>query len=365
MGQEDQVRYFKECSSPNFESPLGNLTQGVNFPICMAPMVGLSHIGLRAVAREYLPEGAVTIWPSEMLNSRRVPHENLEETPAAMKLEDESVWIPQILGNEEVAIRKSVEKLLSYGAKGIDINMGCPVKKALRHNYGVALLGDPDYAAQVVKMAKIDTQIPVSVKLRVGEQKDWGSMVKFVKGLEASGADWLTFHPRTSAQKRRGRADWGQIQKLKEILSIPLIGNGDVQTVEDALSMIEQCEVDMVMVGRAMTVRPWILWQFGEHLGWPNPPGKSGKAPRTPIEEGKEYGVFLKKVLKVMEENFSESYAIRKFQFLVRTGAPWLKFGQFLFSKVTLAKSIEQTEKALEDFFSSPQEMIQKTELRQ
>src|SRR5690349_17024577 len=98
------------------------------FPVCLAPMVGLSHVALRLVVRSYLPAGSRTIWPSEMLNSRRLPKENLDQTPEAMKSPDEDGWVPQILGNEEVFISASVHKLIAYGAVGIDINMGCPVQ---------------------------------------------------------------------------------------------------------------------------------------------------------------------------------------------------------------------------------------------
>ncbi len=339
--------------------------KGLNFPLCLAPMVGLSHIGLRAMVRSYLPEGAITIWPSEMLNSRRLPHEDFQKTPEAMKLEDETHWVPQILGNEEEAIRKSILKLKAHGASAIDINMGCPVKKALRHNYGVALMGDSKYAAQVVKMAKGASDLPVSVKLRVGPQKNLDEFLEFLWNLESAGADWLTFHPRTTEQKRRGNADWGQIERVGASLKIPLIGNGDIQTVEDVFALLEQTKVSMAMIGRAATARPWIFWQVGERLGFPPPPGRTGKAPCTAIEEGEEYGRFLESCFKIMLESFNENYAIRKLHFLVRTGAPWLSFGQDLFSKVTQAKTPEHILKNLQAFFSVPQPMLQKTELRQ
>ncbi|UXR65007.1 tRNA-dihydrouridine synthase family protein [Bdellovibrio bacteriovorus] len=147
----------------------------VNFPLCLAPMVGLTHVALREVMREYLPSDAYTIWPTEMLNSRRVPGENLETTPETMRSPDENGLVPQILGNEEGPIAESVKRLIEWGAEAIDINMGCPVQKALKHNYGVALMGDPTYAAEVVRMTVKNSTVPVSVKLRaVGSTKERG-----------------------------------------------------------------------------------------------------------------------------------------------------------------------------------------------
>ncbi|MCB0379123.1 MAG: tRNA-dihydrouridine synthase family protein, partial [Bdellovibrionales bacterium] len=211
------------------------LPKELNFPVTLAPMVGLSHCAFRQVVREYLPEGAVTLWPSEMLNSRRIPHENLHNIPESRRMPDENFWMPQILANEEEKIAQSLVKLYAYGAQGIDINMGCPVQKALKHNYGVALMGDKDYAAQVVRTTVKHSHGPVSVKLRAVESEKKSQWLEFVKALEEAGANWLVLHPRTSAQKRRGQADWDQVQRLNEEIKIPVIGNGDIQTCDDVL----------------------------------------------------------------------------------------------------------------------------------
>lgn len=248
-------------------SPLPKLNKGllggkVNFPVCLAPMVGLSHVALRQVLRAYLPEGAVTIWPTEMLNSRRLPSEDLRRVPEAARGIEERELVPQLLANEEKFIAPSVAKLTDWGAEGIDINMGCPVKKALSHNYGVALMGDPEYAAQVVATTVGVSTLPVSVKLRGGnreQQLEKDFLLRFVTGLVDAGASWITLHPRTSEQMRRGSANWSQIRDLKERLSIPVIGNGDVQVWQDALRMRQETNCDSVMVGRGLAARPWML----------------------------------------------------------------------------------------------------------
>jgi tRNA-dihydrouridine synthase len=237
---------------PDFQSlsPSRPILNGaVNFRACMAPMVGLSHVAFRRLCREYFPKEAVTIWPTEMLNSRRIPVENLVTTPETMRSNCETHLVPQILGNEEKPIELSVKRLEEeWGAEGIDINMGCPVKKALSHNYGVALMGDAKYAAEVVKMTVKGTKLPVSVKLRAGHQNDTTYLLEFVKGLEGSGASWITLHPRTAEQKRRGSADWSQIRTVRENVKIPVIGNGDVQTAEDAKILMDQTGCDMALL---------------------------------------------------------------------------------------------------------------------
>ncbi|MES2963375.1 MAG: tRNA-dihydrouridine synthase family protein [Bdellovibrionota bacterium] len=338
-----------------------------NFPVCLAPMVGLTHVAFRRMAKEYLPPGAVTPWPTEMLNSRRVPTENLKKTPETMRWENETDLVPQILGNEEDPIAKTVARLEGeWGASGIDINMGCPVKKALSHNYGVALMGDASYAAEVVRMTVKYTTLPVSVKLRAGHQNDVPFLISFVKGLEAAGASWITLHPRTTEQKRRGNADWSQIRQDREAIAIPVSGNGDVQTSEDVFSMLEVTGCDLAMVGRAMTARPWLFWQVGETLGWPAPVGREGeRAPRTPEEEGREFGRSLKRLAALMREHFTEEQGLRKFRFYVRTSSPWLQFGQDLYGRSAKSKTWAELDEQLETFFSREQSMATHTDLRQ
>ncbi len=337
----------------------------VNFPLTLAPMVGLSHCAFRQLIREYMPEGAKTLWPSEMLNSRRIPDEKLHKIPEAMRMGDESFWIPQILANEEDKIKKSVAKLFDHGAQGIDINMGCPVRKALKHNYGVSLMGDVDYAAQVVRMTVAETPGPVSVKLRGVDLENREHWKNFVKALEQAGASWLCLHPRTASQKRKGFADWSQIRDLVELVSVPVIGNGDIQIASDVESMLEQTQCDMVMAGRALTARPWLFWQLGEKLGFPPPPGRFGKAPQTPQEEGAEYGRSLLRLIDLMAEAFPAPLAYRKFNFHVKTSAVWLPFGHALHSRVSGAKNLQGAKKVVEAFFESPHEMSPKTFLRQ
>ena len=344
----------------------------VNFPVCLAPMVGLTHVAFRRMLREYLPQGAVTIWPTEMLNSRRLPKENLQKVAETLRTNDETHLVPQILGNEEIPIKDSVIRLeQEWGAAGVDINMGCPVKKALSHNYGVALMGDAAYAAEVVRMTTRYTSLPVSVKLRAGHQNDLKYLIDFVKGLEGAGASWITLHPRTTEQKRRGSADWTQIRDVRDQISIPVIGNGDIQVADDAFQLLNDTGCDMVMVGRALTARPWLLWQIGEALGLPAPAGREGeRAPRTPEEEGAEYGRALMRFAKLIQEHYpAEQYpgdlGMRKFRFFVRTGSPWLQFGHDLYARSTKAKNYAELDEALNAFFNSPHTMAARTELRQ
>ena len=302
-----------------------------------------------------------------MLNSFKIPQQQVGETPETQKDDSEEALVPQILGNEEAAIRQSVAKLQEWGARGIDINMGCPVQKALKHNYGVALMGDAKYAAEVVGMAARASSLPVSVKLRAGqEEKDLGFLKDFVQGLEGSGASWLCLHPRMGVEKRRGVARWEQISFVREHVKCPVIGNGDVQTVDDVLQMLSQTQCDMVMVGRALLARPWLMWQLGEKLGFAPPPGREGEsAPQTPEEEGREFGRVVQSLTTEMFRVFKPELAMRKFRFYLRHSAVWLEFGHELERVAANAQDEESLRVSLADFFNYSHRLCSRTQLRQ
>ncbi len=344
------------------------LKELTNIPLCLAPMVGLTHVAMREALRVYLPKGAQTIWPTEMLSSYKLPKQKISQVSMAKMAEGERNLVPQILGNEEGPIQRTVEILENLGAVGVDINMGCPVKKALKHNYGVSLMGDPEYAAEVVGFAVKASKLPVSVKFRAGLQKVEGTaegnkvLKNFALGIQEAGASWVTLHPRTSAQKRRGRADWSQIKYLKELLEIPVVGNGDVQNIEDFYKMKESTGCDMVMVGRALTLRPWMFWQLGEDLGMAPPEGFEGlKAPRTAYEEGAEFGRHLLRFVDHLYFYFDEQEAMKHFRFYLRVSHVWLMFGHELARKSTVCKNQEDCRALVKDFFSRPQSVSQST----
>ncbi len=339
----------------------------VNFPVMLAPMVGLSHVAFRMMLRDYLPVGATTLWPTEMLNSRKIPKQDLAAHPMSLKGEGETELWPQILGNEPEPIKNSIAHLKEWGAEAIDINMGCPVKKALRHNYGVALMGDIKYASDVVRMAVDGGDLPVSVKIRAGLQNDQSFLKDFVLSLEDAGADWLTLHPRIAGVKRRGRADWEQIAFITDILNVPVVGNGDVQTCDDVFAMLEQTGCYGVMVGRALTARPWLLSQVGEKLGFKGVLGdKDFKIPQTPQEEASEYGRSLLKLLIWLKIFYEENPGLIRFKFYVKTSHVWLNFGHSFYSKVRVCKTYQETKQVVESFFSnSTITMTQKTDLRE
>ena len=334
----------------------------VDFPCFLAPMVGLSHTALRQTVSAYLPDGHGSLLFTEMLSSRRLPTERIGDRPETAFVEHETL-VPQLLANEERFIAASLRKLERM-SPAVDINMGCPVSKALKHNWGVALMGDPSYAEEVVRLTVKHSRWPVSVKLRTGLSDDPGYLVEFACMLEQAGAAWLTIHPRIAAQGRRGNPRWEYIARVRDAVRVPVIGNGDVQTADDALALLRETGCDGVMIGRASAARPWVYWQIAEALGLPPPAGRErDAAPSHGFAEGMEYARALGLFIDVCERTFSPADAIKRLKFFVHWGGRWLDFGHELWRRMTNIRALDDARMVTRDFFSVPQRMSARTTL--
>jgi nifR3 family TIM-barrel protein len=347
-----------------FRIPFGNRSR-VNFPIIFAPMAGLSHLAFRQLIRTYLPANARTLVFTEMLSTRLLPGEEVGRTPKTRVAAGERDLIPQLLGNDERWIAPSLKKLMTLSPAGIDINMGCPVSKVLKHNWGVALMGDIRYAEEVVRTTRRLTSLPLSVKMRTGLNDDPEYLVDFAQMLERAGADWITLHPRIQSQHRRGRANWEYIGRVREAVQIPVVGNGDVQEAADILRMLSQTGCDGVMVARAATARPWIFWQAAERLGFSEPRGREDqRAPRTAEEEGQEYRRALTFFCDQLEARFTPPEQLPRLRLFLAWGHKWLFFGHYLCTQVNRCRDLKSARQVIDDFFDTPKAMKARTQLQ-
>lgn len=322
-------------------------TLGIDFPFMIAPMVGISHVAFRELIKSYTPVGINALRFTEMLSTRKIPTERLSDVFELQAAPGESHFIPQILGNEERFIQPSLKRLSELNPWGYDINMGCPVSHTLRHNWGVKLLGDAAYAAEVVAMTKRHTNLPVSVKLRggSGDGVDTEFLLGFTEALENAGADWLTVHARGRGQGHKGLAHWAAAGEVARARKIPVVVNGDIQTAHDAVTVLDQHGVDGVMIARAATARPWILWQIAQRLGMAGtPPGREGeRAPATLEEESKEYFRALATYAELLDGYTQDvEYGLRKFRFYVLTSAKWFSFGHAFWKRTLKVHSLKE-----------------------
>ncbi len=224
------------------------------FRICAAPMAGISNRAFREIVREF---GADLAY-GEMISARALGYGN-RRTWELMDIEGEqSPRLVQISGSEAHFVAAAAEAAAMLGAQYIDLNMGCPAPKVARNNEGCMLMRQPELAAKLVSAAR-SAGLPVSCKFRAGWDDTSRNAVDFARRMAAAGASFLAVHGRTRQQFYSGKADWSVIRAVKQAVDIPVVGNGDIFSAADALSMLEETGCDGVMVGRGMLGNPWLF----------------------------------------------------------------------------------------------------------
>lgn len=224
--------------------------------IVIAPMAGISNGAFRELCFE---NGAGLVY-TEMLSDKAIVYEN--EKTKTMAIIDDSFHpvTVQLFGSDKESMVKAAKFLdQETNADIIDINMGCPVMKVIKTGAGSALLKDEDKAVEIVEAIIKNVKKPVTVKMRLGFNKENINYLSLAKKLEAVGISAIALHARTRSQMYEGQADWSYIKTLKENLNIPVIGNGDIKTVEDAIRCLEYSKVDAIMIGRGIIGNPFLI----------------------------------------------------------------------------------------------------------
>lgn len=233
--------------------------------IVFAPMAGISNISFRTIIKEM---GAGLIY-SEMVSTMGIIYDS-KKTIKLLKINDfERPISIQIFGSNIDAFIKSA-RFIDENIKPdiIDINMGCPVPKiAVKSQAGSSLLKNPDKIYDIVKAVKDNVSCPVTVKIRSGWDEKSINAVEVAKIIEKAGASAVAIHPRTRKQGYSGLSDWNIIKAIKDNVTIPVIGNGDIHTIYDAKRMIDETGCDAVMIGRETLGNPWIIKECIEYIG--------------------------------------------------------------------------------------------------
>ena len=267
--------------------------------VVLAPMAGYSNTSFRKIIKDM---GAGLIF-AEMVSDKALVYQNAKTLELLKMSEEERPIAQQIFGSDVESFVEAAQIVESVMHPDIiDINMGCPVPKvAVSAQAGSALLKNPDKIYQIVSEVVKAVSVPVTVKIRLGWDESSINCVEVAKVIESAGASAITLHARTRAQGYSGKARWEYIKQVKESVSIPVIGNGDVKTCFDAKRMILETGCDAVMIGRGVLGNPWLIRDCVEYL-------ESGSVPK--LVSNQEKIEMMKRHFELLKQDKNEKVGL-------------------------------------------------------
>ncbi len=226
-------------------------------PLILAPMAGITQLPFRRLAKE----AGCALVVTEMVSANGLVHGSKKTAELLAMHPDERPVSAQIFGTDPDIMREAAQMVEGRGADILDVNLGCSVRKIVRQGAGVALMRDPERLEPILKAIRSAVSIPATVKMRTGWDRSGDQAIRAARIAEDCGFDAVAIHPRTATQGFGGKADWSLIARIKESVSIPVIGNGDIHEPNDVLRMQSETGCASVMIGRASIGNPWIFSQ--------------------------------------------------------------------------------------------------------
>ena len=261
----------------------------LNSKVLLAPMAGTSDKPFRIMCREQgasLTTSEMVVLQKHLLNTNKSKHRldfSSEKSPISI----------QIAGSEAEELAESARQAVEFGADIIDINMGCPAKKVCNKAAGSALMQNEKLVENIIKLVVNSVDIPVTLKMRTGWNEENKNAPTIAKIAEDFGIQMLAIHGRTRAQKYNGNAEYDTIKEIVEIVSVPVIANGDITTIEKAKKVLDFTGADGVMLGRATQGNPWLVGQVNQYLS-------TGVKPQSPKLD-KKIPLILKHIRQIHE----------------------------------------------------------------
>lgn len=313
----------------------------INPALTLAPMSQVSTSAFRLICKEI---GGLGLVCTELLSSHAIQYRNQRTKDLLNCIMEwsagERPLAVQLFGNDPQIMAEAAQIVQDMGAEMVDINMGCWVPKVAGKGAGAALLRDVNTATAVVKAIVGAVTIPVTVKVRAGFEMGVVTAVDFARAAEDCGVKMIAVHGRFAAQGFKGQADWDVIRRVKETVTIPVLGNGDVNTPEDAERMLRETGVDGVMIGRAAMGNPWIFSQILHYLN-------TGQHLPHPTEEQRILTAIRHAHLSVETSPFDETKVCLQLRSQLQPYLHGMKARKWAFAELVRVTNLQQIEAIL------------------
>lgn len=313
--------------------------------IVLAPMAGLGHIALRQLIAEF---GGFGLLFTGMCSAKAVPHENPDSSLVfKWRKQELEHLVCQIFGSDPKSMANAAIRIEKEGFFGVDLNFGCSVAAICKKGCGAALLKNPDLSSNIVKAVRESVSIPVFVKFRTGWENNPQFAVDMAKRFEDAGADALTFHPRIAPDRRNRPPQWDVIKLVRQAVSIPVFGNGNLFEAKDGVKMIKQTSCQGLSIGRMAVARPWLFAQWTK-----------GFSPKDDI-----FFTTAMRMTQILLDHYDDHFAVKLFKKFSPYFCANFKFGHQILKKLNRANTMEDIRTNLDLIFETNPETLSRPNL--
>jgi tRNA-dihydrouridine synthase B len=312
----------------------------INPPLVLSPMAGVTDVSFRRLLKQ---RGGIGLTVSEFISVEGLTRNNPKSKRQMRFYENERPFAVQIFGGQPERMRMAAEMAEEVGADILDVNCGCPAPKVVKHGGGSGLLKDHPRLEEILNEIKKAISIPMTVKIRAGFYDHTINAVETARLAEACGAEHIALHGRTKEQGYRGQANWELVKQIKETVSVPVSGSGDITTIQQAFDRFRETNCDGVLIGRGAMANPWIFRQIEDTM--------NGREPFQPTLEDKR-GVLLE-YFDMLREDMPQLAAIGRMKQLAGQFTRGLRGGALFRTALYHSHSVDEILDRISEYFEA------------